>query len=325
MLHPVLLSLTIEGRGQQELTENYEDFILKCVAWLPALLMLACSFPACAQSQDKAMRLALLLFPEASNLHIVGEMQRLTKLDMTPTLIAGLISRLPPKSRMAQVCGGPPFTGADPASFAHISFNGQQSVIYEGPTACAEGDTSVLWPGPRAIVAPDALEITGDLLLIGDGPQPYYVDFISGCCGDPDAQYIFSQLVDPFPEHFTVREDLKLPGGMTGFGSASVRPLRFIKSAFLLRNAPVADNTLNPNVRGPGLPVGNILKRYAPGTCVVALSQWIDKTGQLWVLVSVPADGDTGCVRQIPAFISQSYDDANVGWTEVAEDFLSHP
>jgi len=286
---------------------------MKVAAWLLLLFASVCPFTACAQSQDKALRLALLLFPDAANLRTVGTMQRLTNVEMTPAFIPGLMARLPPHSLMAQVCGDPPFSDATPSSFTHISLNGQQGIIYEGPISCAEGDATVIWPVPGPVSAPDALQVQGDLLLIGDGPQPFYVDYIPGCCADPDSRYVYASSFDPFPESFTVREDLALPDGMSNFGyigNVMIRPKTFVKSAFTLRNAPMVDDTQSPDVRSPELRFGNILKRYAAGTWVTGLANWTDKKGLVWVLVSVPDDP----AQQKPGFIEQSYDLANVGW-----------
>jgi hypothetical protein len=286
---------------------------MKAAAWFLLLLTLACPCTAWAQPPDTALRLALLLFPDAANLRTISTMQKITQTEITPNFIAGLVARLPPGSMMAEVCGTPPFSDAGPSPFAQIGLNGRQGIIYEGPVSCEEGDATVLWPGPGPVSAPDALQVTGDLLLIGDGPQPFYVDYIPGCCADPDSRYVYASSFDPFPESFTVREDLALPDGMANFGyigNVMIRPKTFVKKAFTLRNAPMVDDTPSPDVRSPELRFGNILKRYAAGTWVTGLANWTDKKGLVWVLVSVPDDS----AEQKPGFIEQSYDLANIGW-----------
>ncbi len=243
---------------------------------------------------------------------------------MTPAFIASLKVRIPPGSQMAQTCGDPPvLSEAEHDFFHHADFDGEQSIIYEGPGNCEEDDATVVWPGPAPLLRQDALQITGDILFIGDGPQPAYIDFVAGCCDDPDDQYISSALFNNFPLSFIVRKDLLLPNGMTGFGAPMIRSLRTMKNAFALRDAPAVDDKPNIDFRHPE---GNILSRYAPGTIVVAMAEWTDQSGQMWALVSVPDNGNTGSVEpQGLNYIVKRYDPANVGWIETTPGFFDLP
>lgn len=261
--------------------------------------------------------MASLLFPDTANLRVVGTMPTLTTAEMTPALVAELSARIPPGFPMLKDCDVSSFFAlATPNSFHHIVLNGKLGIIYEGPSNCEEGDWTVLWPGPEPVTRPDALQIVGDILLIGDGPQPSYVDFVEGCCAGPDDQYVSASLFDPFPRIFTVQKNLALPDGMIGFGGPLMRPQVVLKSAVTLRTAPVVDDTPDPD-SPPELPIGNVLNRYAPGTAVLGLAQWTDKAGQLWILVSVPDDPNNGPIAQTIDYL-KSFDNANVGWIETA-------
>lgn len=265
--------------------------------------LLACLFllPLTVQADEIApLRIADLLFPDSRAWPTFEEHPVVPPDSVTAETLKQLAAAL--KTENAPEC--PAFALDPEAPLRRAQWRGGAALIYSGLAHCREGTVTIVWlPGkePGSFTSED---FPFRILRLRPGPAPAISSIEPGCCGDPMDRYNLSAgLGLAPPEGVRSTSMLEIPEG-----AVEDRQPRQFTTEIALRVAPVAVDDYDPDLSQlmDQAALGNVARKYLPGTAGERILRYTDKAGQRWSLVKIPREHN---VKAVYNFLP-----VNLGW-----------